>query len=92
MDHIPLEEAFGPGITDKVAEQVCDLHLALERFEGVDPRAAEVVQLKFFVGLKHEEIAEVLDISRATVVRDWTLARAWLWREMDESLLAERED
>jgi RNA polymerase sigma factor (sigma-70 family) len=54
----------------------------LERFEELDPRAAEVVQLKFFVGLNHEEIAEALEVSRATVVRDWASARAWLWREM----------
>jgi RNA polymerase sigma factor (TIGR02999 family) len=91
VDHVPLEEAFGFGVSDKLADQICDLHLALEQFERVDPRAAEVVQLKFFVGLRNEEIAEVLEVSRATVARDWTLARAWLWREMDGSGLGELE-
>ncbi len=48
---------------------------ALDRF---DKRLSEMVKLRFFVGLSVEETAEVLDKSRATVVRDWTYARAWL--------------
>ena len=50
--------------------------------EAVDPRAAKVVELRFFGGLENEEVAEVLEVSLATVKRDWTVARAWLHREL----------
>jgi RNA polymerase sigma factor (TIGR02999 family) len=52
---------------------------ALERLAALDPRKSRVVELKFFGGLTTEEIAEVLDVSAATVERDWTFARAWLY-------------
>lgn len=61
---------------------VLALNEALENFAAVDPRKARVVELKFFGGLKTEEIAEVLQISAATVERDWTFARAWLFDEL----------
>lgn len=51
---------------------------ALERLEKLDHRSAQVVELRFFGGLKEAEIAEVLGISVATVKRDWDFARAWL--------------
>lgn len=62
--------------------EVLRVHEALLAFEPVDPRAAKVVELKFFGGLENEEIAEVLGLSLATVKRDWALARAWLHREL----------
>ncbi len=58
------------------------VHEALLAFEAVDPRAAKVVELRFFGGLENEEVAEVLSISLATVKRDWAIARAWLLREL----------
>jgi RNA polymerase sigma factor (TIGR02999 family) len=58
------------------------VHEALLAFEDVDPRAAKVVELRFFGGLENEEVAQALDISLATVKRDWTMARAWLHREL----------
>ena len=58
------------------------LDTALERLAALDARHAKVVELRYFAGLSIEEIAEVLDISPATVKRDWTLARAWLKREL----------
>jgi RNA polymerase sigma factor (TIGR02999 family) len=61
---------------------VVKVHDALLSFEQVDPRAAKVVELKFFGGLENEEIAELLGVSLATVKRDWALARAWLHREL----------
>ena len=64
------------------ASDVVAVHEAVLAFEAVDPRAAKVVELKFFGGLENEEIAAVLDISLATVKRDWTVARAWLRREL----------
>ncbi len=54
----------------------------LKRLAVAYPRAAEVVQARFFGGLNNEEIAEVLKISANTVIRDWKFAKAWLLREM----------
>lgn len=61
---------------------VIAVHEALLAFEAVDPRAAKVVELRFFGGLENEEVAEALDLSLATVKRDWVAARAWLHREL----------
>jgi RNA polymerase sigma factor (sigma-70 family) len=55
---------------------------ALQRLEKLDPRQAKIVEMRYFGGLTIEETAEALEISTATVKREWTLARAWLWREL----------
>jgi RNA polymerase sigma factor (TIGR02999 family) len=57
---------------------------ALEALAAVDSRKGKIVELRFFGGLSIEETAEVLGVSRETVVRDWRLARAWLLREMSK--------
>ena len=62
--------------------EVVQVHEALLAFEQVDPRAAKVVELKFFGGLETDEIAELMGLSPATVKRDWALARAWLHRAL----------
>ena len=59
------------------------VHEALLAFEAVDPRAASVVELKFFGGMENTEIAQALGVSVATVKREWNVARAWLLREME---------
>jgi RNA polymerase sigma-70 factor, ECF subfamily len=55
---------------------------ALERLAGLNPRQGRVVELRYFGGLSEEEIAEVLKVSPRTVRSDWSLARAWLYREL----------
>lgn len=55
---------------------------ALEKLEALDPRQARVVELRYFAGMTIEETAEALGISPATVKIDWSLARAWLLREL----------
>ena len=72
-----LEQMGVPPDRDLVA-----VHEALLAFEEVDKRAAKVVELRFFGGLENEEVAEALGVSLATVKRDWTVARAWLHREL----------
>jgi DNA-directed RNA polymerase specialized sigma24 family protein len=52
---------------------------------ALDPRRSQVVELRFFAGLDVDEAAEVLKVSRRTVMRDWTLARTWLFRELRKS-------
>ena len=64
------------------AEDVVALDDALERLAAMDPRQGRVVELRIFSGLTVEETAEVLGISPATVKREWTMARAWLSREL----------
>lgn len=61
---------------------VVALDEALERLEKIDEQQSKIVELRFFSGLTVEETAEVLSISPATVKRDWSMARAWLHREM----------
>ena len=57
---------------------------ALQSLEKLDPRQARVVELRFFAGLSLEETAEALKVSVGTVRRDWSLAEAWLYRELSE--------
>lgn len=65
-------------------EQVLALDAALRRFEEQDPRAAEIVQLRYFGGLSVQRTAEALGLSERTVKRDWTFARAWLFDALSE--------
>lgn len=60
-----------------------DLDRALNRLAELDPRQAQVVELRYFGGLTVEETAHVLGVSAKTVKRDWSVARAWLRRELD---------
>lgn len=55
---------------------------ALKDLTRLDPRQAEIVHLRFFIGLTVEETAAILEISSATVKREWKVARAWLYREI----------
>ena len=63
------------GVGEEIAQ-------ALQRLAALSPRQAQVVDLKFFAGMELEQIADVLDVARPTVVRDWRMARAWLQREL----------
>jgi RNA polymerase sigma factor (TIGR02999 family) len=78
--HVSLSEAeqlaTGPSV-DLVA-----LDDALKTLDALDARQSRVVELRFFGGLSLEEAAHVLDVSVGTVRRDWSLARAWLFREL----------
>ncbi|HEY4050197.1 MAG TPA: sigma-70 family RNA polymerase sigma factor [Acidobacteriaceae bacterium] len=58
---------------------------ALDRLSEWDPRQSRVVEMRFFGGLSFEEIAEVLGISERTAKRDWRMARAWLYRELNKT-------
>ncbi len=77
---VTLNEEVMPGIAR--AEELLDLDHALEKLAQLNERQAKVVECKFFGGLNHEEIAEVLKVSVPTVTRDWRFARAWLSREL----------
>jgi RNA polymerase sigma-70 factor (ECF subfamily) len=57
---------------------------ALDALAAVDPRGAQVVELRFFGGLSVEETAQVLKVSAITVMRDWRAAKVWLLRELQQ--------
>jgi RNA polymerase sigma-70 factor (ECF subfamily) len=57
---------------------------ALSHLAALDPRAAQIVELRCFGGLSVEEIAHLLDLSSRTIKREWRCARAWLYRELGE--------
>lgn len=80
---LPLDAVQVAG--DERTEELIGLHEALERLASVDSRLARVVELRFFGGLSHDEIAHATGRSVPTVKRDWTRARAWLLRAMDEA-------
>ena len=63
-------------------DEVLAVHEALDELAALDPRKAELVKLRFFVGLSVEEAAEVLGVSVPTVKRHWAYAKAWLYRQM----------
>jgi len=69
-------------VADETPFPILELDEALNDFATFDPRRARVVELRYFGGLSVKEIAEVMDISEATVKRDWALARAWLYRRL----------
>ena len=69
----------------EMSAQICALDEALIALERIDPRRAQVIELRFFGGLTVEETAQVLQVSAQTVMRDWRLARAWLARELSRS-------
>ncbi len=64
------------------AEEILSIHEALEHLAQMDPRQAQVVEMRFFGGLSVEEAAAVLKISPQSVMRDWKLAKVWLRREI----------
>jgi RNA polymerase sigma-70 factor (ECF subfamily) len=72
-------------VSPEQSQAIVDLHEALERLGALDSRKARVVELKYFGGLNHDEIAEVMKISSVTVRRDWVFAKAWLYDELRQA-------
>lgn len=78
--HVPSDE--GPERTTQPAREVLAVHEALEALAVIDPRKAQIIELRFFGGFSIQEVAVILEVSPGTVMRDWTLAKAWLQREI----------
>jgi RNA polymerase sigma-70 factor (ECF subfamily) len=82
QQRVPLDEnvaVIGPDEGDRWE----DLDRALNRLADLDPRQAQIVELRYFGGLTVEETARVLGVSPKTVKRDWSIARAWLRRDLE---------
>ena len=69
-------------VSETQSKEIVELHEALERLGALDPRKGQIVEMKYFGGLKEDEIGEVLKISAVTVRRDWRFAKAWLYHEL----------
>ncbi len=80
MEVVTLEDGHSP--VDGFAAELLDLEAALQRLAQLSPRQAQVVELRYFGGLEVDEVAELLRVSVRTVELDWTMARAWLFREL----------
>jgi len=80
VQHVELEDSAMVGATRD--EDLVALDEAMHALAQIDARKAQVVELRFFGGLSVEESAEVLKVSPITVMRDWSTARAWLYREI----------
>jgi RNA polymerase sigma-70 factor (ECF subfamily) len=80
LDRVSLSESLVGAANEDAMLPALDE--ALVRLEAIDPEQARIVELRYFVGLSIEETARALDISPATLKRRWSLARAWLFREL----------
>ena len=78
---VSLDGVDDPGHAQPV-ETLLALDTALHRLEQIDPRLSRVVECRYFGGMSVEEAAEALNVSPATIKRDWSVARAWLNREL----------
>jgi len=78
--HVSFVEAAN--VPAPQSADVLALDDVMQRLEEIDPRKSRIVEMRFFGGLSLEETSEALDVSVATVRRDWSLARAWLFREL----------
>jgi RNA polymerase sigma factor (TIGR02999 family) len=83
MDLVTFDESLQQGAS--TPEELLELHDALETLSRANPRQAALVESRFFGGMETAEIAELLGISEATVLRDWRAARAWLSHELRRS-------
>ncbi len=87
-EHVTLEEAVE--VLQVRNEDVLAIDAGLSALNVLDPRKAEVVELRVFGGLSVEEAAEALGVSRETVLRDCRLAKAWLRREMKKAVKSDK--
>ncbi len=84
VHQVSLDEALL--VSQERGQDVVGVDEALKALAAVDTRKSQVVELRFFGGLTVKETAEVLKVSTATVLRDWRLAKLWLFRELFERM------
>jgi RNA polymerase sigma factor (TIGR02999 family) len=87
---VTLAEPVISAEQDLDIDELLHLHQAIEKLARLDERQARIVELRFFGGLKMDEIAHVLGVSKRTVEDDWVHARAWLKRELSREARRER--
>jgi RNA polymerase sigma factor (TIGR02999 family) len=85
---VSLDEAAA--LTDEKAADMVALDAALNSLAEFDPRKSQVVELRYFGGLSIEETAQIIDVSPATVKREWNTAKIWLHREINTAAAHDR--
>ena len=80
LTQVSLDDLVAPNRLQEI--DVLDLHAALEQLASFDTRKSQVAELRFFGGLSLQETAHVLDVSVATVEREWQAGRAWLYSRL----------
>jgi RNA polymerase sigma factor (TIGR02999 family) len=83
QQRVPFEEALA--VSEAEAEELLALDEALSRLEAINERQSQIIECRFFGGMTIEDTAHALNISAPTVKRGWAMARAWLYREMQQS-------
>lgn len=84
IDANELKLLMGNNNLDELHQNIIGIDRALNKLEQISERACRVSEFRIFVGLNLEEIADVLDVSLATVKRDWTLAKTWLYDNLKD--------
>lgn len=82
VQHVSLDDVVVIGSGDDADTDLVALDEALIGLTRIDPRKAQIVELRFFGGLSVEEIGEVLKVSTGTIKREWRAAKAWLYQEL----------
>ncbi len=82
QEKVSLDDA--PTLSQEPDQNMLALDEALTRLQAIDPQQSRIVELRYFGGLTIEETADVTKISIATVKREWTMARAWLYQQLAE--------
>ena len=84
VQHVSLDDVVVVASGPKADTDLVALDQALVGLARIDPRKAQIVEMRFFGGLTVEEIGEVLSVSTGTIKRDWRAAKAWLYRELSD--------
>ena len=79
LDHLSIDDGAA-----QTNEELLALDEALTELERHDPQAAQLVKLRYFAGLKHQDAAEAMGIGRRAADRMWALARAWLFQRLQD--------
>ena len=82
VQHVPFEDVVVVAPGEDAETDLVALDEALIGLTRIDPRKAQIVEMRFFGGLTVEEIGEVLNVSTGTIKRDWRAAKAWLYQEL----------
>jgi RNA polymerase sigma factor (TIGR02999 family) len=82
VQHVPLEDVMVVATGENAETDLVALDEALISLTRIDPRKAQIVEMRFFGGLSLEEIGDVLKVSTGTIKRDWRAAKAWLYQEL----------
>lgn len=86
-DHLRITMSNNELVADSSMEDILDLDDAMKKYSQLSSRGSKIIEYWFFSGFNQGEIAKMMDISVATVKREWTLARHWLSREMNHTRL-----